>query len=76
MKKKCITRKRKTWLGPSGKRLSKKAEERVRKIGIPPAYTNVCVNPSANKKLQGTAIDKKGNTHYYYHPNFVKFSTS
>lgn len=70
--KKCITRKRKTWLSPSGKRLSKKEEERVRKIAIPPAYTNVCVNPNANKKLQGIAKDKKGNTHYYYHPKFVK----
>ena len=70
--KKCITRKRNKWYSPSGKKLSKKEEERVRKIGIPPAYTDVCVNPNARNKLQGTALDKKGQTHYYYHSTFVE----
>ena len=69
---KCITRKNKKWYSPTGKRLSKKQEERVRKIGIPPAYTDVCVNPNAEKKLQGTAYDKKAQRHYYYHAKYVE----
>ena len=53
-----------------------KRDERARKLAIPPAYKSVCVRPDPNAKLQATAIDKKGKTHYYYHPDHVRKSQS
>jgi len=44
---------------------------RCRKLGIPPAYTNVIVHP-AGAKLQATAVDATGKTHYYYHEKFLE----
>jgi DNA topoisomerase-1 len=32
----------------------------------------VCVRPEKNAKLQATAVDKKGKTHYYYHGKFLE----
>ena len=72
--KQCVTRKGKAWFLPSGKRM--KRDERARKLAIPPAYTNVCVRTDPSAKLQATAVDKKGKTHYYYHPDHVRKSQS
>lgn len=41
--------------------------DRIRAIGIPPAYTNVWVCPIANGHLQATGRDAKGRKQYRYH---------
>jgi DNA topoisomerase-1 len=44
---------------------------RIRKLAIPPAWTDVWVAPSANAHLQATGRDAKGRKQYRYHPEFV-----
>jgi DNA topoisomerase I len=68
-KHQCITRNGKTWRSP--RRLSKADKQRLNKLAIPPAYRKVCASPSPSAKLQATAVDQKGKTHYYYHADFV-----
>lgn len=69
----CITRKNKNWYRPNNKKYTSKNDiKRFNKIGIPPAYSDVCVNKNKLAKLQATAVDKKGKTHYYYHPSFIE----
>lgn len=41
--------------------------QRIRKIGIPPAYKKVWICPSANGHLQATGRDARGRKQYRYH---------
>lgn len=41
--------------------------ERIRKLAIPPAYTDVWICPSAEGHLQATARDARGRKQYRYH---------
>lgn len=43
---------------------------RIRKLAIPPAWTDVFVAPSASAKLQAVGKDKAGRWQYRYHPGF------
>ncbi|HET9035135.1 MAG TPA: DNA topoisomerase IB [Myxococcaceae bacterium] len=43
---------------------------RIRKLAIPPAWTEVHVAPSATAKLQAMGKDKAGRWQYRYHPRF------
>ncbi len=40
---------------------------RIRKLAIPPAYTNVWICPQANGHMQATGLDAKGRKQYRYH---------
>ena len=40
---------------------------RIRRIGIPPAYTDVWICPSANGHIQATGRDARGRKQYRYH---------
>lgn len=51
-------------------------DDRLRKLYIPPAWTDVHVSTDATSYLQATGIDKNGKIQYIYHPLFVKLSTS
>jgi DNA topoisomerase-1 len=44
--------------------------ERIRKLAIPPAYTDVWICPRANGHLQATGRDARGRKQYRYHPQF------
>jgi DNA topoisomerase I len=46
------------------------ALERIRKLAIPPAWTEVWMCPSANGHLQATGRDARGRKQYRYHPQF------
>jgi DNA topoisomerase IB len=46
-------------------------QQQCRKIGIPPAYTDVVVY-LGNPKLVATAIDGTGKKHYYYNDKFLE----
>ena len=46
--------------------------ERIRKLGIPPAYTDVRISPSSKAKVQCTALDAKGRTQRKYHADFTR----
>ncbi|MGV7031440.1 DNA topoisomerase IB [Methylobacterium symbioticum] len=43
---------------------------RIRKLAIPPAYTDVWICPRKNGHIQATGRDAKGRKQYRYHPDF------
>jgi len=56
---------------PNGEPLKDEATlERIRKLAIPPAYTDVWICPKANGHLQATGRDARGRKQYRYHPQF------
>ena len=42
--------------------------ERIRKLAIPPAWTNVWICPLANGHIQATGLDMRQRKQYRYHP--------
>lgn len=65
----------------AGKRISNKNElERIRKLVIPPAWTQVWICPLPNGHIQVTGLDMRNRKQYKYHPswnalrNHTKFS--
>lgn len=65
-----ITRRRGVFYS-GGRPVSESEQVRCRKLGIPPAYTDVVVY-SVDAKLQATAVDATGKKHYYYHEKFLE----
>ncbi|GAB3645284.1 DNA topoisomerase IB [Ramlibacter alkalitolerans] len=60
-----------TYFKPDGEPLRDEAAlERIRKLAIPPAYTDVWICPKANGHLQATGRDARGRKQYRYHPQF------
>jgi DNA topoisomerase-1 len=56
---------------PSGEPVTDEATlERVRRLAIPPAWTDVWICPKANGHLQATGRDARGRKQYRYHPQF------
>jgi DNA topoisomerase-1 len=46
------------------------ALDRIRRLAIPPAWTDVWICPKANGHLQATGRDARGRKQYRYHPQF------
>jgi DNA topoisomerase-1 len=44
--------------------------ERIEKLAIPPAWTDVWISPYANGHIQATGIDAAGRRQYIYHPTW------
>ncbi len=56
---------------PDGSWLGDEEEiARIRKLAIPPAYTDVWICPRANGHLQATGLDARGRRQYRYHPEW------
>jgi DNA topoisomerase-1 len=59
------------YLGPDGAALRDDATlARIRKLAIPPAYTDVWICRSARGHLQATGRDARGRKQYRYHPRW------
>jgi DNA topoisomerase-1 len=59
------------YLKPNGEPVRDAATlERIRKLAIPPAYTDVWICLKANGHIQATGRDAKGRKQYRYHPGF------
>ena len=58
------------YVDAAGKAISGEALARIRKLAIPPAYTDVwiCANPRGH--LQATGRDARGRKQYRYHPDW------
>ncbi len=56
---------------PDGRALGDRAQvERIRRLAIPPAYTDVWICPLHNGHLQATGRDARGRKQYRYHPGW------
>lgn len=54
-----------------GARITDQEEiDRINKIGIPPAYSEVWICPQANGHIQATGLDEKGRKQYRYHTDW------
>lgn len=49
-----------------------KVLERIQKLVLPPAWTNVWIAPKKNAHLQATGIDQAGRKQYRYHHDWAK----
>jgi len=45
---------------------------RIKRLAIPPAWTEVWIAPDADAHLQATGRDARGRKQYRYHPEFLK----
>jgi DNA topoisomerase I len=60
------------YIAPDGSLLKDDAQiERIARLAVPPAYTDVYVAPDADAELQAFGRDAKGRLQYRYHPDFV-----
>ena len=56
------------YIGVDGQKITDAATlARIRKIGLPPAYTDVWICPQANGHIQATGRDARGRKQYRYH---------
>ena len=59
------------YLCPRGRPISRKRElERISRLVIPPAWTQVWIAPHAGAHIQATGLDAKGRLQYVYHAEF------
>jgi DNA topoisomerase I len=60
-----------SYIAPDGKRIADKAEvDRIKKLAVPPAWTDVWICPSPNGHILATGRDAKGRKQYRYHPRW------
>ena len=60
-----------TYTGPGGKRLTDRATlDWIRRLAIPPAWTDVWICTTKNGHLQATGRDARGRKQYRYHPRW------
>jgi DNA topoisomerase-1 len=65
------------FIGPDGKKIADKDTlERIRKLAIPPAYSDVWICPQPNGHIQATGRDAKGRKQYRYHATFREIRDS
>ncbi|HEX2195132.1 MAG TPA: DNA topoisomerase IB [Candidatus Limnocylindria bacterium] len=62
-----------TYLAPDGSRITnERTLERIKRLAIPPAWTDVWICPSPNGHLQATGRDARGRKQYRYHADWRK----
>lgn len=60
-----------SFVGPDGRKVTDPAAlERIRKLAVPPAYTDVWICAKPNGHIQATGRDAKGRKQYRYHAKF------
>ena len=58
------------YIGPGGRPVDPEDRERIRRLGIPPAYRDVWICADPQGHLQATGIDARGRKQYRYHPDW------
>ena len=65
------------YLHPNGGKVQDDATmERIRKLAVPPAWTDVWICAKANGHIQATGRDARGRKQYRYHPAFREIRES
>jgi DNA topoisomerase-1 len=63
-----------TYLSPGGEKITDKTTlARVRKLAVPPAWTDVWICPRPSGHIQATGRDARGRKQYRYHTAFREF---
>lgn len=62
------------YLNRLGKPISEKATERIKKLVIPPAWSDVKISSDENSHIQAVGLDAKGRKQYIYHPEWVEYN--
>jgi DNA topoisomerase-1 len=57
---------------PQNGRLAKTDLDRINDLKIPPAWTDVFINPAANGRVQAIGKDNAGRWQYLYHPSHTR----
>ena len=57
---------------PASGRLTKADLDRIQALRIPPAWTDVFINPAAKGRLQAIGKDSAGRWQYLYHADHTK----
>jgi len=57
---------------PASGRLTKADVDRINELKIPPAWTEVFINPAANGRVQAIGKDTAGRWQYLYHQNHTR----
>lgn len=71
IKRSCTDPKTCAYTGPNGKPITdEETLKRIKRLAIPPAWTDVWISPMANGHLQATGRDAKGRKQYRYHPDW------
>jgi DNA topoisomerase I len=66
-----VGRKRFRYVDSRGRAISQEEQlDRIRKLVIPPAWTDVWISPTPGAKLQATGLDAAGRRQYIYHSSF------
>src|SRR4029453_9360777 len=59
------------YVAPNGRALRNHADlERIRRLAVPPAWTDVWICPDARGHIQATGRDAKGRKQYRYHAHW------
>lgn len=59
------------YVGPNGRAITnEKTLARIKRLAIPPAWTDVWISPDASAHLQATGRDARGRKQYRYHPRW------
>lgn len=56
----------------NNKIVSDSIENKIKKLGIPPAYKKVWLSKKSNNKVQAISFDNKNRKQYKYHPTFIE----
>lgn len=61
------------YFSPGGKRIAEPAEiDRIDKLAIPPAWSDVWISPDADGHIQATGRDARGRKQYRYHSRWAE----
>jgi DNA topoisomerase I len=60
------------YVRPDGRPVPAAEVERIRRLRLPPAWTDVFVSPAPTAKLQAIGKDRAGRWQYRYHPEFAR----
>lgn len=72
--RKVINNKFKYFYIKNDKEVTSKDLDRIKKLGIPPAWENLWVSIDPKSKIQAVGIDKKGRKQYRYHNDYIEIA--